>query len=156
MAALEGIFAAPEGGAGLVAPRRSLPALEAETDMKMLLALALLLQTAVPSAPPKPADYPQIRNLAPDVYAWSDVHPSGLYTTNDLIVITADGVLVADGQRDVETTRKMVERIATLTDQPIKVVVIGSEHGDIREATPRSPAGQPSSRVRLQTTTGRC
>ena len=58
------------------------------------------------------------------------MHPSGLYTTNNLIVITTDGVLVADGQKDPDTTRKMIDGIADLTRQPIKVVVIGSEHGD--------------------------
>ena len=96
--------------------------------MKTLLALAVLLQIAAPA--PNPAEFPQIKKLTETVYVWSDVHPSGLYTTNDLIVITTDGVLVADGQKDAETTKKMVDRIATLTRQPIKVVVIGSEHGD--------------------------
>ena len=79
---------------------------------------------------PNPADFPQQKKLAQNVYVWSDVHPSGLYTTNNLIVITTDGVLVADGQRDAETTKKMIDGIAALTRQPIKVVVIGSEHGD--------------------------
>jgi cyclase len=98
--------------------------------MKLLLALAVLLQTAAPVSGPNPADYPQQKQLAPNVYIWSDVHPSGLYTTNNLIVITTDGVLVADGQRDAATTKKMVDGIAALTKQPIKVVVVGSEHGD--------------------------
>ena len=98
--------------------------------MKTLLALAVLLQIAAPAPAPNPAEFPQIKKLTETVYVWSDVHPSGLYTTNDLIVITTDGVLVADGQKDAETTKKMVDRIATLTRQPIKVVVIGSEHGD--------------------------
>ena len=76
------------------------------------------------------ADFPQIKQLADNVYVWSDVHPSGLYTTNDLIVITTDGVLVADGQKDAATTKAMVDRIGTLTKQPIKYVIVGSEHGD--------------------------
>ena len=98
--------------------------------MKLLLAFFALLQTATVAPAPKPSDFPQQKQLAPNVYVWSDIHPSGLYTTNDLIVITTDGVLVADGQRDAETTKKMVDGIAKLTKQPIKVVVIGSEHGD--------------------------
>ena len=96
----------------------------------MLVAFAVVMQMAVSPAPPKPSDFPQIKKLADNVYVWSDIHPSGTYTTNDLIVITTDGVFVADGQKDAETTRKMVERIRTLTSQPIKVVVMGSEHGD--------------------------
>jgi glyoxylase-like metal-dependent hydrolase (beta-lactamase superfamily II) len=98
--------------------------------MSIFIALTLLLQTAAPASGVNAADFPQHKQLAPGVYVWSDVHPSGLYTTNNLIVVTADGVLVADGQKDAATTRKMVDWIATVTRQPIKVVVIGSEHGD--------------------------
>ena len=98
--------------------------------MKLLLALAVLLQITSVAPGPNPADFPQQKKLAENVYVWSDVHPSRLYTTNNLIVVTSDGVLVADGQRDVATTKKMVDGIAALTRQPIKVVVIGSEHGD--------------------------
>ena len=98
--------------------------------MNTLLALVALLQAGATAPALNPADYPQQKQLAPNVYIWSDVHPSGLYTTNNLIVVTTDGVLVADGQKDPETTKKMVDGIKALTRQPIKVVVIGSEHGD--------------------------
>jgi glyoxylase-like metal-dependent hydrolase (beta-lactamase superfamily II) len=98
--------------------------------VKTLLAFAVLLQVVATPPSPNPADFPQIKKLVDNVYVWSDVHPSGLYTTNDLIVITTDGVLVADGQKDAPTTKKLVNRIATLTNQPIKFVVIASEHGD--------------------------
>lgn len=109
--------------------------------MKTLLAFAVLLQAAASAPPPRPADFPQIKKLADNVYVWSDVHPSGLYTTNDLIVITPEGVLVADGQKDVDTTKKMIDRIATLTKQPIKVVVIASEHGDHTGGNAAFPGG---------------
>jgi glyoxylase-like metal-dependent hydrolase (beta-lactamase superfamily II) len=111
--------------------------------MKMLmLASALLMaQIARPAGALNPADYPRLKALADGVYVWSDVHPSGLYTTNNLIVITTDGVLVADGQRDAATTKKMVDRIATLTRQPITVVVIGSEHGDHTGGNASFPSG---------------
>src|SRR5512145_2709507 len=109
--------------------------------MKLLLAFALFLQTARPATALNPAEFPQTRKLADNVYAWSDVHPSGLYTTNDLIVITTDGVLVADGQRDAETTKKMIDGIAKLTAQPIRVVVIGSEHGDHTGGNASFPPG---------------
>lgn len=97
--------------------------------MKTLLAFAVLLQ-AVTSPAPNPVDFPRVRKITDNVYVWSDVHPSGLYTTNNLIVITTAGVLVADGQKDQETTKKMVDGIAKLTRQPITVVVVASEHGD--------------------------
>ena len=98
--------------------------------MKTLLVLAVLLQTATAPPPLNPAEFPQHKKLAENVYVWSDVHPSGLYATNNLIVITTEGVLVADGQKDPETTKKMIDGIRTLTRQPIKVLVIASEHGD--------------------------
>jgi len=99
--------------------------------MTILVAFTLLLQTTTATAPVlNPSDFPQHKQLAPGIYVWSDIHPSGLYTTNNLIVITADGVLVADGQKDAATTRKMIDWIGTMTRQPIKAVVIGSEHGD--------------------------
>ena len=98
--------------------------------MKTLLALLVLLQTAAISQAPDPKAFPQHKQIAPNVYVWSDVHPSGLYTTNNLIVITTDGVLVADAQRDEETTKKLIAGIRTFTRQPIKTLVIGSEHGD--------------------------
>ena len=98
--------------------------------MKTLLAFAVLLQTAAPPSAPNAADFPQVRKLTENVYIWSDVHPSGLYTTNNLIVMTTAGVLVADGQKDPETTKKMVDGISKLTRQPITVVVVASEHGD--------------------------
>lgn len=109
--------------------------------MRILLALAVLLQTATRASPLDPADFPQFKKLTQNVYAWSDVHPSGLYTTNNLIVITTDGVLVADGQKDAATTKKMVDKIATLTRQPIKAVVIGSEHGDHTGGNASFPPG---------------
>jgi glyoxylase-like metal-dependent hydrolase (beta-lactamase superfamily II) len=87
------------------------------------------------------AAYPQIQKLAENVYVWSDVHPNGLYLTNDLIVLTADGVLVADGQKDVPTTKKMVDRIRTMTAQPIRYVAVCSEHGDHTGGNAAFPPG---------------
>jgi len=109
--------------------------------MKIAIALALLFQLAAPPGALNSAEYPQIKKLTDTVYVWSDVHPSGLYTTNDLIVIGTDGVLIADGQKDRATTEKMVERVASLTRQPIKFVVIASEHGDHTGGNAAFPPG---------------
>src|SRR5262245_35604686 len=75
------------------------------------------------------ADFPQTKKLMENVYVFSDLHTLG-YMTNDLVVITSDGVLVADGQGSVPVTQKLVEQIKKWTPQPIKYVVICSEHGD--------------------------
>ena len=77
------------------------------------------------------ADFPQIKQIAANVYVFSDLHSGGLgYMTNDMIVITTDGVLVADGQGTPAVTQKLVEAVAKLTAQPIKYVIVCSEHGD--------------------------
>jgi glyoxylase-like metal-dependent hydrolase (beta-lactamase superfamily II) len=87
------------------------------------------------------ADFPVIKKLSDNVYVWSDVHPNGIYLTNDLIVITTDGVFIADGQKDVPTTRKMIDGIRKLTPQPIKYVAICSEHGDHTGGNDAFPPG---------------
>ena len=99
-----------------------------------LVATAVAAQTSTRSAAVadrglKPADFPQLKKIAENVYVFSDLHTLG-YMTNDLIVVTTDGVLVADGQGSAPVTQKLVEQIKTLTPQPLKYVVICSEHGD--------------------------
>ncbi len=105
--------------------------------MRSLLALLLLVQLGTPGTRSaliadrglKPSDFPQLKKLLDNVYVFSDLHTLG-YMTNDLIVITGDGVLIADGQGSAPVTQKLVDQVKKLTSQPIKVVVICSEHGD--------------------------
>ncbi len=108
------------------------------------LSVALLLPMALASAPQQPsrsaaivdrgltrADFPKIQKLTDRVYVFSDLHSGGLgYLTNDLIVITDAGVLVADGQGTPAVTKKLVDAIRGLTPQPIVNVIVCSEHGD--------------------------
>lgn len=93
----------------------------------------------VPAQPPTRAEppagraarpYPRIVRLAPDAYAYQEMRRQGDYSTNVLIVLSQDGVLVADGEGDVEATRRVVEQVAKFTPAPIKWIVIGSDHGD--------------------------
>ncbi|MSR36358.1 MAG: MBL fold metallo-hydrolase [Gemmatimonadetes bacterium] len=79
------------------------------------------------------ADFPRVKELAPGVYSyeWLRTAETG-GTTNCLFVVTTEGVLVADGLGSVEDTKRMVEEIAKITPQPIKWVVVGSDHGDHR------------------------
>lgn len=78
------------------------------------------------------ADYPRVIEVAEDVYAYEQIHPTGgeIITTVSLIVITPEGVLVADGQENPEETQRLVDTVAGMTDQPITHVVIASDHGD--------------------------
>jgi glyoxylase-like metal-dependent hydrolase (beta-lactamase superfamily II) len=79
-------------------------------------------------------DFPRLVKLAADVYAYEDLNGdlkgNLAFTTNSLIVITTDGVIVADGQGSVVKTKRLVDRIKTLTPQPIKYVIVGADHGD--------------------------
>jgi glyoxylase-like metal-dependent hydrolase (beta-lactamase superfamily II) len=75
-------------------------------------------------------DFPRVLPLVPNVYAYEDVHVQGAITTNALIVITTDGVVVVDGQGTVPQTERMVAEIRKLSDKPIRYVIIGSNHAD--------------------------
>ncbi len=81
----------------------------------------------------KESDFPRTKMLAPGVYSYEALRmgdPGGFMTTVSLFVVTTDGVLVADGQGNVKQAQEMVDAIAKITPQPIKYVVICSDHGD--------------------------
>ncbi len=79
----------------------------------------------------KSSDFPRIKKLAENVYSYEQIDPTKrVVTVNNLIVVTTDGVLIAESQGTVENVNRLVADVATLTTQPIKYVVVGSEHGD--------------------------
>lgn len=77
-------------------------------------------------------DFPRVERLADGVYSYEQLRSAGdeRFTTVSLFVVTSEGVLVGDGQGNVEETQRLVDTIAELTDQPITHVVICSDHGD--------------------------
>lgn len=77
-------------------------------------------------------DFPRMQELAPGVYSYEALRSAGeeRFTTVSLVVVTDEGVLVADGQGSPEETTRMVAAIAAITDEPITHVVIASDHGD--------------------------
>jgi glyoxylase-like metal-dependent hydrolase (beta-lactamase superfamily II) len=88
------------------------------------------------------ADFPRLTRLADHVYAYEQIDPTKrTITANNLIVITEAGVLVAEGQGTDANVRRLVADIATLTPQPIRYVVIGSEHGDHTGGDTAFPSG---------------
>jgi cyclase len=102
-----------------------------------------------------PGDFPRITKLADNVYAYEEVHVGGEITTNNLIVVTGGGVLVADGQGTPEKTARLVTEIRKLTTQPIRYVVVASEHGDHTGGNMSFPTGatfisSPVSQANLQ------
>ncbi len=88
-------------------------------------------------------DYPRVIEVARDVYAYEQIHPTGgeIITTVSLIVITSEGVLVADGQENPEETQRLVDTVAGMTDRPITHVVVASDHGDHTGGNSAFPAG---------------
>jgi glyoxylase-like metal-dependent hydrolase (beta-lactamase superfamily II) len=88
--------------------------------------------------------FPRIQKLTDNVYTYEMIRApfqGARFTTNNLIVITKDGVLVADAQGSPEDTARLVQEIKKLTDQPIKYVVICSEHVDHTGGNASFPAG---------------
>jgi len=90
------------------------------------------------------SDFPRAKQLASGIYSYEALRtgdPGGQMTTVSLIVVTTDGVLVADGQGNVTQTREMVDWIKKTTAQPIKYVVICSDHGDHTGGNAAFPEG---------------
>jgi cyclase len=92
----------------------------------------------------KATDFPRTKQLAPGVYSYEALRagdPGGQMTTVSLIVISNDGVLVADGQGNVAQTKEMVDWIKKTTTQPIKYVIVCSDHGDHTGGNAAFPEG---------------
>jgi glyoxylase-like metal-dependent hydrolase (beta-lactamase superfamily II) len=89
------------------------------------------------------ADFPRVIELAGDVYAYEDLRSAGdeRFTTVSFFVVTSDGVLVADGQGNPAATARLVETIRKTTAQPIRYVVICSDHGDHTGGNSAFPPG---------------
>src|SRR5262245_29028958 len=88
------------------------------------------------------SDFPRTVKLADNVYTYEDFHAGDeKFTTTNLFVVTDAGVLVADGQGSAAATKGLVDAIARVTTQPIKYVVVGSEHGDHTAGNESFPTG---------------
>ena len=87
-------------------------------------------------------DFPRTIKVADNVYTYEDFHAGPeKFTTTNMFVVTADGVLVADGQGSVAETKGLVDAIAKVTPKPITTVVIASDHGDHTAGNTSFPAG---------------
>jgi glyoxylase-like metal-dependent hydrolase (beta-lactamase superfamily II) len=90
----------------------------------------------------KLSDFPRTIKVADNVYTYEDFHAGDeKFTTTNMFVVTDGGVLVADGQGSVPETKGLVDAIAKVTSQPIKYVVICSDHGDHTAGNAAFPAG---------------
>ncbi len=81
------------------------------------------------------ADFtPSLIEIVPGVYAYEGgLQLRGeeeILRVNSLVVITDEGILIADGQPTPEDGRKMLNEIRKVTRQPVRFVVNSSPHGD--------------------------
>jgi glyoxylase-like metal-dependent hydrolase (beta-lactamase superfamily II) len=131
----------------------------------LVVSLGLAAQQVVRTGDPvkrgyTESDFPRIQKLAEGVYSYEQLRSAGTerFTTVSLIVVTEDGVLVADGQGSPEETRRLVEEIGKLTRVPITHVVICSDHGDHTGGNASFPENaaifaHPASKKMLETMT---
>ncbi|MEX2465351.1 MAG: MBL fold metallo-hydrolase [Gemmatimonadota bacterium] len=84
-----------------------------------------------PYAPEAPNEaHRLVRSIADGVYTYEYARPEDPVTTVSLFVVTDEGVLVADGQGNVEETERLLEEIRSVTDAPVTHLVMASDHGD--------------------------
>jgi len=69
-----------------------------------------------------PSEFPRHHAVVPNVYAYEDLLTSDnqTITTNCLIVVTSDGVVIVDGQDNAKQGQALAETIKKLTPQPVK------------------------------------
>jgi len=79
-----------------------------------------------------PSDFPRWHQIVPNVYAYEDTLTSAgqTLTTNSLIVVTTDGVVIVDGQDNEAQGKALAASIKKITPQPVKYMIIASDHLD--------------------------
>ncbi len=125
----------------------------------LTVSLAIPTQAQVRTAYPekrglKLTDFPRLVKLTNNVYGYEEIRAPG-FTTVSLIVIGTKGVLIADGQGSAAATQTMLDKIKTVTTQPIKWYVVGSDHGDHTAGNSVLPTGityvvSPASKAQLE------
>jgi cyclase len=77
---------------------------------------------------------PSLIEIVKDVYAYEGGLQLGdekeILRVNSLVVVTDEGILIADGQPTPEDGRRMLNEIRKITRQPVRFVVNSSPHGD--------------------------
>ena len=77
---------------------------------------------------------PTLIEIVPGVYAYEGGlelrDEEEILLVNSLVVVTDEGILIADGQPTPDAGRKMLNEIRKVTRQPVRFVVNSSPHGD--------------------------
>jgi glyoxylase-like metal-dependent hydrolase (beta-lactamase superfamily II) len=93
--------------------------------IKFFFAAALLACFASPAAAITP-DKAEFKKLADGVYAYV----GKLNDANAMVVATSQGVVVVDTGNNQPETRNIQKYIQSVTQQPVRYVVITQNHGD--------------------------
>jgi cyclase len=88
----------------------------------------------------KLTEFPRFVKLADNVYGYEEIRQPG-FTTVSLVVVGTKGTMIVDGQGSAAATQTMLDKIKTITTQPIKWYVVGSDHGDHTAGNSVLPAG---------------
>src|SRR5687767_2547625 len=100
--------------------RKTISALSAALVLLAAVALVAQVRTAYPEKRGfKLSEFPRVVKLAENVYGYEEIRQPG-FTTVSLIVVGADGVLIADGQGSPAATQKLLDAIAKITPKPVK------------------------------------
>ena len=111
------------------------------------LATSLYAQEVVRTADPikrgmKMTDIPRTVKVMENVYTYEDYHAGDEpFTTTNMFVVTSEGVILADAQGNPAMTKGLVAAIRKITPQPIRYVIIASDHGDHTAGNNELPAG---------------
>ena len=100
-------------------------------NVRPLLAIALAALLAC-AALAVTGDRAEFRKVADDVYAFVGKRNDA----NALVVVTAQGVVLVDTGNNPPETRILQGFIKSVTDQPVRYVVITQNHGDHTGGTP--------------------
>jgi glyoxylase-like metal-dependent hydrolase (beta-lactamase superfamily II) len=80
------------------------------------------------------SDFPRTHRLTDNLYVVEDIagpiDGNGAFTTNAMIVITSEGVVLLDAFKNVESTARLVEIVRNLTEQPVRYLILGADHSD--------------------------
>src|SRR5713101_9458916 len=99
--------------------------------LKLLLPIALA--ALVPCAAfAVTGDKAEFRKVADDVYAFVGKRNDA----NALVVVTTQGVVLVDTGNNPPETRLLLDFIKSVTNQPVRYVVITQNHGDHTGGTP--------------------
>ena len=94
--------------------------------LNRMFAIALMLLAGTSAARAITGDKAEFRKLADDVYAYV----GKLNDANAMVVVTSQGVILVDTGNNQPDTRDIAEKIKSVTDQPVRWIVITQNHGD--------------------------